>query len=104
MLALFSPNGLQQAPFAYWRICRSLIVVPHICELSNESIEARISDLGLELREVWNQSDRLPTEGRLDSSVKTSILRRFILLPALPLFAFMALLRTLNCERYALKQ
>jgi hypothetical protein len=47
---------------ADWRISRSWIVLPHIFELSNQPTEARMSDLGLQPRKVWKQSDRLLAE------------------------------------------
>jgi hypothetical protein len=47
-----------------------------------------MSDLGLETREVRDQSDRLPAEKKLDCSENTNKPRLFLLLPALALRAY----------------
>jgi hypothetical protein len=55
----------------------------HLFELSNQPRETRMSDLGLQHREVWEQPDRLPAEGRPVSSENKSKPRRCrYLLPA----------------------
>jgi hypothetical protein len=52
-----------------------------------------MSDLGLQLREVWKQPDRLPAEGRLGSSENTSKPRRCLYFVAcLALVAYVSLI------------
>jgi hypothetical protein len=83
----------EASSIAYWRISRSRIVLPHIfLEKSNQHRETRMSDLGLQPREVWKQLGRLPAEGRLGSSENTSNPRRCLLFVAcLALFAYVPL-------------
>jgi hypothetical protein len=53
------------------------IALPQIFEISNKPRETRMRNLGSEPREVQNQPDRLPAEGRVCSSEMTSKPRLF---------------------------
>jgi hypothetical protein len=89
-------NKRREVPsIAYWRISRSWIVRPRIYEYSNQPRETRMSDLGLQPREVWKQPDLLPAEGRLVSSEKKIAGRGVVFFVAcFALFAHVSLLLT----------
>jgi hypothetical protein len=62
----------------------------HISKNSNQPRETRMSDLNLQLMEVWKQPGRLPAEGRLGSSENTSEPQRCLFFVAcFALFAYM---------------
>jgi hypothetical protein len=80
-----STSAVGTSSIAYWQICRSLIVLPHTIEWSNQPNEARMRNFGLKPRNVWSQSDRLPADGEIISENTSKPLRCYFVTCAGPL-------------------
>jgi hypothetical protein len=82
----------EASSIAYWRISAEFgSSSKRFCVQSSELKESRMSDLGLQPREVRGQSGQLPAEERLGCSENTSDC--LFLLLALALFEYMPLVR-----------